>query len=98
LVPGDVLVSDSKLWFLQLQDDGDLVLRSSSGAVAWSSHTAGAGVRVDMLWNGNLVVVDKADRVIFQTSTSAHEAAYSILHDTGVLAVYWRGELLWVST
>ena len=97
-MPGDSLLSESKLWVVRLQADGDLVLSSSDGRVTWRSGTAGVGARVNMLWNGNLVVVDKTDSVVFQTGTSAHDAAYCILHDSGVLAVYWHGVLLWSST
>jgi hypothetical protein len=45
-------------WLLQPQDDGDLVLKSAGGAVMWRSGTAGVGARVEMLWNGDLVVFD----------------------------------------
>ena len=95
---GDMLVSVSKTWTLQLQADGNLVLRDGSGAVTWSSHTAGRGARLDMLWSGNLVIVDKAESIVFQTSTGAHAAAYAILHDSGSLALYWQGTLLWSSS
>ncbi len=98
MVLGDMLVSESKTCLLQLQDDGDLVLKSAGGLVMWRSGTAGVGAGVEMLWNGDLVVFDKVDSVVFQTNTSAHTAAYSILHDIGVLAVYWRGALLWSSS
>jgi hypothetical protein len=95
---GDELVSVSKTWTLQLQADGDLVLRGGSGQISWSSRTAGRGARLDMLWNGNFVVVDKTESIVFQTGTSAHAAAYAILHDSGLLALYWRGTLLWSSS
>lgn len=95
---GDELVSVSKTWTLQLQADGDLVLRGGSGQISWSSRTAGRGARLDMLWNGNFVVVDKTESIVFQTSTSAHAAAYAILHDSGLLALYWQGTLLWSSS
>jgi len=78
---------------LHLQSDGDLVL-SSSGGTKWRSYTAGVGARVDMLWNGNLVVVDHVDSIVFQTSTSAHAAAYLILHNSGELAIYWRARVV----
>ena len=94
MVLGEMLASESKDWLLHLQSDGDLVL-SSSGGVKWRSYTAGVGARVDMLWNGNLVVVDHVDSIVFQTGTSAHAAAYLILHNSGELAMYWRGALLW---
>ncbi len=83
-----VSVSVSKTWAQQLQADGNLVLRDGSGAVTWSSHTAGCGARLGMLWNGNFVIVDNAESIVFQTSTSAHAAAYAILHDSGSLASY----------
>ena len=97
---GDMLVSVSvsKTWALQLQADGNLVLRDGSGAVTWSSHTTGRGAMLDMLWSGNLVIVDKAESIVFQTSTGAHAAAYAILHDSGSLALYWQGTLLWSSS
>jgi hypothetical protein len=98
MVLGDMLVSESKNWLLQLQADGDLVLKSTGGQVMWTSGTAGVGARVEMLWNGDFVVFDNADSIVFQTNTSGHTAAYSILHDIGVLAVYWRGALLWSSS
>jgi hypothetical protein len=94
---GSMLVSVTKSWILQLQADGDLVLRGSSGFVTWRAKTAGRGARVDMLWDGNLVVVDKFESIVFQTNTSAHAAAYAVLHDSGLLALYWRGNLLWSS-
>ena len=74
------------------------MLRSSAGVATWSSGTAGAGARADMLWNGNLVVVDTADAVVFETGTSTLQGAYAILHDGGVLAVYWQGALVWSSS
>jgi hypothetical protein len=95
---GDVLVSVDKAWILELMADGDLVLRGSSGGVTWRSQTAGLGARVDMLWNGNLVVVDKFESIVFQTNTSAHAAAYAMLHNSGLLVLYWRGTLLWRSS
>ena len=34
----------------------------------------------------------------FQTGTGARAAAYAMLHDSGLLALYWRGTLLWSSS
>ena len=91
----NIAPSVSKTWTLQLQADGNLVLLDGRSAVTWSSHTTGRGARLDMLWSGNLVIVDKAESIVFQTSTGAHAAAYARLHDSGLLALYWQGTLLW---
>jgi hypothetical protein len=98
MVLGEMLVSESKAFSLQLQEDGDLVLRSNDGHLLWRSYTSGLGTRVDMLWDGNLVVLDQFEAIVFQTNTSSHTSAYAILHDVGSLAVYWRSQLLWTSS
>lgn len=43
MAPGEELVSDDGRFVLDMQRDGDLVLRGSDGAAVWASGTAAVG-------------------------------------------------------
>lgn len=91
LLPGDVLsVGDSlqsadgrlKLMF---HTDGNLAL-SINGRSLWKTETSGLGaVKVQMREDGNLVVLNARDEVLWQTETASPEnsAAKLILQDDG---------------
>lgn len=38
------------------------------------------------------------ESIVFQMGTGARAATYVMLHDSGLLALYWRGTLLWSSS
>ncbi|SDI97803.1 D-mannose binding lectin [Frankineae bacterium MT45] len=56
---------------LTMQTDGNLVLYSSPGHVAWSTHTAGTGTenRFVVQDDGNLVVYTKANRAVWSSGS-----------------------------
>ena len=69
------------------------------GSIGGNSLRAGCSmqlgdelVSVSKTWTRNESSSD------FQTGTGARAAAYAMLHDSGLLALYWRGTLLWSSS
>jgi hypothetical protein len=68
------------------QDDGNLVLQKDT-AVYWSSGTHGTGASVGMQWDGNLIIFNSTDGVLWSSGTNNNEGARVQLTSEGVLQI-----------
>jgi len=100
--PNQSILSKDGLLTLGYQSDGNLVLRTNTGACLWSTGTQGTdpGV-VAMQTDGNLVVYDASFQPVWSSGTNGKNGAFLSLPDFGNTAVVFRangGERLWEST
>jgi hypothetical protein len=94
------LVSNSRLFNLILQSDGNLVLyRTQFCLPLWASNTQGMPVdHVAMQGDGNLVAYSAGGVSLWATNTEGHPGSSLQLQDDGNLVVYDNGgHPLWAS-
>lgn len=94
------LVSNSRIFNLILQSDGNLVLyRTTFTLPLWASNTQGMPVdHVIMQADGNLVAYSAAGVALWATNTAGNPGASLQLQDDGNLVVYDNaGHPLWAS-
>ncbi|AQX90542.1 MULTISPECIES: hypothetical protein [Elizabethkingia] len=90
--------SSNGAYNLIFQDDGNLVMYNSSGAIVWNSETESEGNRAIFQRDGNLVIYNNEENAIFTTATNDQGATSLNIHDDGNLVIYNnRGRALWSS-
>jgi hypothetical protein len=84
------LVSNSRLFNLIMQNDGDLALyRTHFSRMLWASNTSGVPAdHVIMQADGNLVAYSAGDVSHWETGTAGHPGAMVVLQDDGNAVVY----------
>lgn len=96
LVPTQSITNGS--YTLTLQPGGDLVVTGPSGVVQRSCTGTGRSLYVRMESNGNLVVRDVAQAILWQSNTGAFAGAELFLNSDGTLAVRSGGVTRWSGT
>lgn len=87
LVTGQYYYSDSQLYFLVMQTDGNLVYYRSNGTARWTSQTSGwPGGFAVMQTDGNFVVYSSSGQAVWNTGTVS-AGAYLSLQDDGNIVV-----------
>jgi hypothetical protein len=95
LVPNDALYSPNRAFRLQMQGDGNLVLRQGAAAV-WSSGTSGhPGAWAAMQTDGNFVVYSNKSVALFNTETPGHARANLTLQNDGNVVIRLGNTALW---
>ncbi|MCX4597513.1 protein kinase [Streptomyces sp. NBC_01549] len=93
LMPGQFWRSDSST--VNMQADGNLVIRDEKGMARWSSGTADRGYRAIMQADGNFVVYDRAGLSVWGSGTAGHDNAVLCLRPDGDVTVEYKGAVLW---
>jgi len=89
LMAGQSRTSPKGAYTLQLQPDGNLVLRNAANTVVWRSNTSGhPGASTRMQTDGNLVVYDAAGKSVWSTKTYGKDATYLLVQDDGTAVLY----------
>jgi YD repeat-containing protein len=97
LLPQQQLISSDSRFTLQLQPDGNLVLRFGS-TLLWASNTYGQpALALTLRTDGNLVLTDPANAVLWQTSTAGNPGAQLTLQNDGNLVLKAGATTLWQS-
>lgn len=79
-----------------LQANGDLTVTDGSGAVAWSTGTAGRGVaRADMQADGNFVLVTADNGVVWTSDTDAPGGVPELQDDRNLVPTRPAGRFAW---
>jgi len=92
---GMVVVSVNRVYRLQMQTDGNLVLVKNTGAVLWATNTAPrSGVWAAMQKDGNFVLY-QGTTPLWSTGTGGHAGAYLNVQDDGNVVVYQGTTPLW---
>ncbi|MGW4528059.1 hypothetical protein [Amycolatopsis sp. NPDC004378] len=96
LQPGQTVAAcDGAGYRLQLQADGNLVLRNSAGDALWATGTGGKGVtRAEMQGDGNLVVY-AGSQAVYDTGTGGFTGAQLRVQNDGNLVIYCEGYAVW---
>ncbi|OPB92594.1 hypothetical protein [Elizabethkingia occulta] len=90
--------SSNGAYSLVFENDGNLVVYDSSGAITWNSETEGEGSRTIFQRDGNLVIYNTEDNAVFSTDTNNKGATGLSLQNNGSLIIYdGRGRTLWTS-
>ena len=100
LLAGDSLVSNNGAYRCTYRYDGSLAITNPSNSVIWSSKTEGRSTgQVTQQRDGNLVIMDRNDRVIFSGTGGYPERYYleTILQDDGELVTMVCGWKIWGS-
>lgn len=79
-----------------MQPSGALEVKSSAGAVLWSSATVARNGYARLRDDGNLVIM-KGEKQVWQSGTAGVKAAL-VLQNDGSLVVFRNGKALWSST
>lgn len=95
----DSITSNSGLFKLIMQADGNLVLYTLNINPLWASNTNGKPVvKAVMQGDGNFVLYDTSNHAYWATNTNNHPGAYLIMQDDGNLVVYGPdNKPLWAS-
>jgi len=75
-------------YVLQMQTDGNLVLRRPDGSVRWASGTRSPGARLTMQTDGNLVMYSTGGRALWHTRTKGGGVERAMVLDDGTFRVY----------
>ena len=96
LAPGQILYSCDGRFQLQLQTDGNIVLRIVDYVALWSSATHGTSPSgLVMQEDGNLVLYSTDGHALWHAGTHGHPGALTVLQDDGNLVVYQGDQALW---
>lgn len=95
LVRGQGLFSLNGRYYLAMQKDGNLVLYKN-GLLLWSTKTT-TGVRFAMETNGNAVLYDSSNRVLFSTSTTNEGDHLELLDNGNMVVLDSLRKTLWAS-
>ena len=89
LTVGALLVSPNGKWLFGIAEDGRLALRAAGtdGAPLWSSDAVVDAARLDMQFDGNLVLYDSRGAPLWASGTAACEGVHLEIRDHGTLAV-----------
>jgi hypothetical protein len=89
---GDYLSSSDGVFFLEMQSDGNLVLRGPDGSSLWASNTWGhPGSSATLQTDGNLVIRDSSGNVLWASNVYGQGASTLTLQTDGNLVVYKNG-------
>lgn len=96
MVPGQILYSCDDRFQIQLQTDGNIVLRVVDYVALWTSDTYGTSPSgLVMQEDGNLVLYGTDGAPIWHIGTHGNPGAYLVLQDDGNLVVYEGDTALW---
>ncbi len=96
LAPGEIMYSCDGRFQLQLQTDGNMVLRIVDYVALWTSGTHGTSPSgLAMQEDGNLVLYGTDGSAIWHIGTHGNAGAYLTLQNDGNLVVYHGTRALW---
>lgn len=96
VVPGQILFSCDQRFQLQLQTDGNMVLRVVDYVALWTSATHGTSPSgLVMQEDGNLVLYGTDGAPIWHLGTHGNPGAHLVLQDDGNLVLYAGDKALW---
>jgi serine/threonine protein kinase len=102
LTAGQTLVSCNDAYSLDMQGDGNLVLRTSSGTTVWATVTMNEDplvVKAAMQGDGNFALYNKSGSGVWATGTNPNDGAYLDVGNDGYVRIYSAsGTVLWKST
>ncbi|TDW70765.1 hypothetical protein [Kribbella pratensis] len=90
LNPYDMLFSPSRVFRLQMQTDGNLVMVKNGKTPVWSTRTAGKGAFAVMQQDGNFVVYSAAKKALWSSKTVRKGSVLQMRDDGRLVIVYGR--------
>jgi hypothetical protein len=86
----DMLFSPSRVYRLQMQTDGNLVMVKNGKTPVWSTRTVSKGAFAVMQTDGNLVVYSAAKKALWSSKTVRKGAVLQMNNDGRLVIVYGR--------
>lgn len=97
LAVGQKIHSANGRHYLEMQDDGNLVL-ATEGMPTWSANAKGSGaVRAEMQADGNFVLYKENSEAAWSSETSGKDGARLVLENDGNLCVRRGDSNVWAS-
>ena len=90
LNPYDMLFSTSRVYRLQMQPDGNLVMVKNGKTPVWSTRTVSKGAFAVMQQDGNFVVYSAAKKPLWSTKTTRKGSVLQMRNDGRLVVVYGR--------
>ncbi|MFF0338543.1 hypothetical protein [Kribbella sp. NPDC004875] len=90
LHPYDMLFSPNRVFRLQMQTDGNLVMVKNGKTPVWSTKTVSKGAYAVMQQDGNLVVYSAAKRALWSSKTTRRGSVLQMNNDGRLVIVYGR--------
>ncbi|XP_070497368.1 uncharacterized protein [Chironomus tepperi] len=100
LAPNEYLESKDKCFKAIYQADGDFVLYKKTvlDDYEWCTHTPSCANKLCMLNDGNLVLYDCKNKILFSSETSGNPGSHLIMADSGRLLIYSKSNrIIWYS-
>eukprot|EP00048_Salpingoeca_helianthica_P001139 m.46986 g.46986 ORF g.46986 m.46986 type:complete len:408 (-) comp11206_c0_seq1:37-1260(-) len=99
MVPGDTLVSKNRLFQLELQKDGNLVLTEAAvvNFTLWESKTEGGPGKAVLEANGDFVIYDKKKRNVWHSDTADQKVTMLKLRNDGNIVLFAGNDAVWQS-
>jgi hypothetical protein len=96
---GEQLVAENGRYVLQMQEDGNVVVRMSGNIATWASGTDGhPGAILKMQDDGNLVVIAPGNNPVWSSRTDGRPSCVLFIQDDGNAVVYAEGNrAVWAS-
>lgn len=89
LKPGQALYSYNRLYRVQMQSDGNLVLVKGKTPL-WSTRTISKGAFATMQTDGNFVVYSAAKKALWHSATTRRGSVLQMQNDGNLVIVYGR--------
>lgn len=101
LRPGQYLASPNGVYFLRLQNDGNLVVYERQGSQEfplWASNTSNRAVDQLVMQNdGNLVLYSPGQSALWSSGTAGRRESFVVIQNDGNLVIYFPGDPIWSS-
>lgn len=95
LQSGQSIISKDTYSLLNLREDGVISLQTDS-QIKWTSPSAGAGAKLVMQMDGNLVLYGKSGNAVWDSGTAGNNTSSVFVQEDGNLVVYSSsGSALW---
>jgi len=96
LLASQRLTASNGQYTLNMQGDGNLVLKNQSSQALWSSKTNGTGAnRVVLQGDGNLVIYTSSNQAVWASNTNGTGVDRLVLNNDGSLALYAGNDVVW---
>lgn len=95
LTPFTTLGSETGSYALQLQGDGNLVLSANTVPIWHAGKDNQGGCVLLMQGNGDLVLRDDRDNLVWSTDTAGYPGARLVLQDDGNMVLYQGERPIW---
>eukprot|EP00298_Acanthocystis_sp_HF-20_P010828 c19070_g1_i2.p1 GENE.c19070_g1_i2~~c19070_g1_i2.p1 ORF type:complete len:452 (-),score=158.98 c19070_g1_i2:93-1448(-) len=89
--------SQNQSFYVVFQGDGNFVSYKKDGTPIWSTGTHGRGKKCFLRDDGNIVVLDRSEKIIYESTNRSHPNAQFVIQNDGNLVILEDGKKVWES-